>query len=98
MQLRAENKRIEKLVGRLAPAVPAMRMGWLEEPVKRDFQERNKRQVLEQAGLLKPDVGKGKKKARSWEDEHADEDRKAATIGKKTLWCEGVQDREYMSG
>ncbi len=116
-QLRAEQRRLSVLVQRIAPAVPGMAVGWLREPVRRDYLERSRRRVLQDAGLLlKPEPkGKGKGKAKEdaegglyaglyadphegeddFDDAGDDEEAVVGAAGRKTVWCDGIEQREW---
>ncbi|KDN45910.1 Utp11-domain-containing protein [Tilletiaria anomala UBC 951] len=105
-QLRQEQKRLEKLIARVAPAVPGMRLAWLEVPIKKDYKERNRKEVLQDAGLLVKEQVKGKGKGKAKAAEHAfDEEEErdggqkvVGLAGKKTIWCDSTDElRNYAS-
>lgn len=94
-QLRKEKKRLDKLVDRLGPLVPQMRVVWLHHIIKDDFEGRTRGQVLQASGLLaSSDSGNGHTWAPLDEDELETVDTRAqvGTLGKKTVWCDNVDD------
>lgn len=92
--LRRENKRVAKLTDKLGPLVPSMRVAWLHETVPGDFQHRTRGQVLQLAHLL---AGEG-----GWDpldgddDDEVGSDARVGDMGKKTVWCDSVDERTYL--
>ncbi|PWN19464.1 Utp11-domain-containing protein [Microstroma glucosiphilum] len=90
-QVTQERKRIEALVGQLAPNVPEMRVEWLQEKESRTV-------ALKEAGLLgaAQDKGRRKRVARELELNEEMGEGKVGSQGKRTVWLDGVdQVRGY---
>lgn len=96
-QLRAEKKRMDKLIERLGPLVPAMRIQWLHEVVGSDYEKRTRGQVLQASGLLAPNPSSEEVWAPLDEDEldAIDPNARAGSSGKKTVWCDSVDERTF---